>query len=170
MTNDGGSSTNGSRHMKITVDNEKTLQIEEQNTGIILFSFVLFAFFTARLGYLIFQHESSLREYIGVIIGIVVTGGAGNAFSEKIKFQFNRYEKAIRWSRKKIIGTKESGIIPFQDIIKVNLASISQGQETKYRIELVCHNQTIPISAVYEQGNKGKYDQIIKKIVEFIKL
>lgn len=154
--------------MKITVDNDKTLQIEEQNTCIVFFSLALIAFFIARLGYFIIHHESNLREYIGVIIGMVVTSGAGNAFSERIIFRFNRYEKAIRWSRKKIIGSEDSGMIPFRDIIKVHLASMSRGQEAKYRIELVCHNQTIPISAVFEQGSKQKYEQIKNRIDEFI--
>ncbi len=155
--------------MKITVENEKTLQIEEHNIFTVLFAFILVVFFITKLVSFIFYHESSLRQYIGVILGLLVSFGAGNAFSEKITFQFNQYEKAVRWSKKKAIGSGQSGIIPFGDIIKVNLGTLYMGQDAKYRIELVCRNQTIPVSAVYELGKKVEHEQMIKKIVEFIK-
>jgi hypothetical protein len=143
-------------------------KLREQNTGIILFCLFLFVVYSARLGYLIFQQESNMREYLVMLLGMGITGGAGNAFSEKIKFQFNRYEKAVRWSRKKISGNGTSGIIPFQDIVNVNLNSIGGGQSEKYRIDLVCRKQTVPISAVYS-GDKEKHEQIIKRIDEYVK-
>lgn len=155
--------------MKITIENEKTLQIEEQKTCMIVLSIAFFVFFVLRLGYFILHHESSVREYIGVILGIVITCGAGNAFSERTEFQFNRYEKAVKWSKKKIIGSETSGIIPFSDIVDVKLASISLRQDARYRIELVCRNQTIPISAAFVQGDKEKCEQIINRIVECLK-
>lgn len=156
--------------MKITVDNESTLQIEEQNTIVVMFALVLFASFIFRLGYLLFQYESNTREYIGVIIGLAVSFFGGNAFSEKVTFQFRRSEKMIKWSRKKLMGEEKSGWIPFQDISNVYLASIGRGQGARYRIEMVCHNEVIPISSVYSQGNKDKHDQIVERIVEYIKI
>ncbi|BCS98986.1 hypothetical protein DSLASN_46180 [Desulfoluna limicola] len=154
--------------MHITQDDSKILRVEEKNTTIILLAAVVATFALVRTGFLIYSVGPAYEHYLHWVFIAALAAFAGNSFAEEVSFIFDRTNKVMSWSRKKLFRDKEEGRLPFSAIQDVRIGYRGTGKLAKYRIELVVEGQSFPLSRIYFQGMRAKdtCDRIAQRILE----
>lgn len=154
--------------MKITQDDSKILRVEEKNTTIILLAAVVVTFALVRTGFLMYSVGLAYEHYLHWIFIAALAAFAGNSFAEEVSFTFDRTNKVMSWSRKKLFGDKKEGRLSFSAIEDVRIGYRGTGKLAKYRIELVVEGQPFPLSQIYFQGMRAKdnCDRVAQRILE----
>jgi hypothetical protein len=154
--------------LKITQDDKKILRVEEKNTTVVLLAAVIITFALVRTGFLIYTFGFAYEHFLHWLFIAGIAGFAGYSFTEEVRITFDRTNKVMDWSRKKLFREKKEGRLAFSAIDDVRIGYRGAGRLAKYRIELVVEGQPFPLSLVYVQGIKAKdnCDRMAQRILE----